>query len=79
MQFANLTFPGFVVYYNQKEKEKEILKMTTYYVTLEMTCPFCAYIDGALAQEAFPDLSPTQREQIISQMCPDCQRSVFGR
>ena len=67
--------------------------MKTYFVTLEMTCPFCgakhsvtvtedaycAYIDGALAQEAFPDLTPTQREQIISQMCPDCQRTVFGR
>ena len=59
---------------------------------LEMVCPFCgaehnvkvsmngwfAYVNGALAQNAFPELNATEREQIISNMCPDCQKDVFG-
>ena len=36
------------------------------------------YKNGALAQVAFPTLSPTEREQIISGLCPACQKSVFG-
>ena len=61
-------------------------------INLEITCPFCgashsvsvnyedyiAYSEGALAQNAFPYLSATEREQIISGICPDCQKSVFG-
>lgn len=57
-----------------------------------MQCPFCGknhsvnvefdawldYMDGELAQNAFPDLSPTEREQIISHICPSCQDSIFG-
>ena len=57
-----------------------------------MQCPFCGkthsvnvefdawldYMDGELAQNAFPDLSPTEREQIISNLCPSCQDSIFG-
>jgi len=61
-------------------------------VTICIVCPFCGkehrvtvpeegwdkYRFGALAQIAFPNLSATEREQIISGMCPDCQESVFG-
>ncbi len=61
-------------------------------VVVEITCPFCggthyvevleseleAYQGGALAQVAFPNLSATEREQIISGICPACQKSVFG-
>lgn len=61
-------------------------------ITLEIVCPFCgeihfvdvleseleAYENGALAQVAFPNLSATEREQIISGICPQCQESVFG-
>lgn len=32
---------------------------------------------GELAQIAFKSLNPTQREQIISGLCPDCQKQVF--
>lgn len=39
---------------------------------------WCAYEDGELAQKAFPYLSATEREQIISGFCPDCQKSIFG-
>lgn len=37
-----------------------------------------AYEEGALAQNVFPYLSPTEREQIISNMCPDCQVDFVG-
>lgn len=33
---------------------------------------------GALAQDAFPYLTPTERECIISGMCPTCQAKIFG-
>ena len=56
------------------------------------SCPFCgaitrihttttawnAYEDGALAQDAFPDLSATERETLISGLCAGCQYAVFG-
>lgn len=55
-------------------------------------CPFCGtdsdvrvtmegwsnYVNGALAQVAFPELSETEREIIISGICPKCQESIFG-
>lgn len=61
-------------------------------MTLRMTCPFCgathtvncnleqyfAYCNGELAQYAFSDLSATEREQIISHICPECQEGIFG-
>lgn len=61
-------------------------------IRLEMRCPFCgeehfvevreadfnAYNNGELAQRAFPYLSSTEREQIISHICPKCQEAVFG-
>jgi endogenous inhibitor of DNA gyrase (YacG/DUF329 family) len=57
-----------------------------------ITCPFCGsthsvtvnmndwfdYQNGKLAQNAFPYLNPTEREQLISNMCPACQKKVFG-
>ena len=64
--------------------------MTTL-VVLELTCPFCgathyvevdyddlqSYEAGALAQNAFPYLTATEREEIISRLCPECQYSIF--
>ena len=61
-------------------------------INLEMVCPFCGqvhsvdvfetsyvmYMAGELAQNAFPYLSATEREQIISHMCPDCQKDIWG-
>jgi len=61
-------------------------------IILEMQCPFCgrrhtvmvdelayhAYLDGMSVQKAFPELSATEREQIISHICPACQGKVFG-
>lgn len=61
-------------------------------IILTMICPFCEeehevmvseqsyldYMSGTLAQIAFPYLPPTQREQIISHLCPVCQKIVFG-
>lgn len=61
-------------------------------VVIERTCPFCgathyveapleeveAYEAGALAQDAFKSLNATEREAIISQICPKCQDEIFG-
>ena len=55
-------------------------------------CPFCGktseveinaddysdYMDGILlVQEAFPYLSPDDRERLISGICPDCWDNMF--
>ena len=62
-------------------------------IILNMTCPFCARSHsvattsesyntwkqgGILIQDAMPFLSSTEREQLISQVCPRCQASIFG-
>ena len=57
-----------------------------------MTCTFCrkfhlvevdleqleAWQNGELIQNAMPDLTLTEREQLISGLCPKCQAEVFG-
>ena len=57
-----------------------------------MRCPFCgeehqvlvktveyyAWLGGELIHYAMPNLSPTEREQLISKLCPRCQTEVFG-
>ena len=61
-------------------------------IIVALTCPFCgadhevevnlvAYykgMGGELIQRAMPDLTPTEREQLISHICPKCQDSIFG-
>jgi len=61
-------------------------------VIISMVCPFCgkehvvrvnekAYYEwrnGALIQNAMPTLSATEREQLISEICPACQDNLFG-
>lgn len=61
-------------------------------IIVNLICPFCnkehivkvkahewaLYQYGELAQNAFPQLTPTEREQIISHLCPQCQSKVFG-
>lgn len=63
-----------------------------YTLTITLTCPIClaihtvvvredelnAYEAGAMAQDAFKSLSATEREQIISRICPTCQADIFG-
>lgn len=60
--------------------------------TVAITCPFCGanhevkvdfmaytnWLDGELIQNAMPDLTPTEREQLISRICPKCQEKFFG-
>ena len=60
---------------------------------VNLVCPFCGmehavevnvkafekWQDGELIQKAMPDLSPTEREQLISVICPDCQINIFGK
>lgn len=61
-------------------------------ITVSNVCPFCrkfyeievpfagfmAYKSGALVQNAFPTLSPTERECLVSGLCTTCQDKVFG-
>ena len=61
-------------------------------VVITMHCIFCgnehevkvnendylAWGSGMLAQNAFPYLSATEREQLISHICPICQAKLFG-
>ena len=60
-------------------------------IDVEMTCPFCgaehsvevnlagfeAWQNGELIQRVMPDLMPTEREQLISGLCPKCQAKMF--
>lgn len=56
-------------------------------------CPFCnsdyevkianedgyfKWVTGELIQNALPELSATDRESLISGLCPDCQKKIFG-
>ena len=61
-------------------------------INVEMRCPFCGeehavevnliqfekWQNGELIQNAMPDLTPTEREQLISGLCLKCQAEVFG-
>ena len=62
-------------------------------IVITSICPICgrlvdtkvdleqyeAYAYGeVLAQDAFPTLSATDRETMISGMCPECQDEIFG-
>ena len=71
------------------ESEREVFIMR---MNVEITCPFCgaehtvevnlaqfeAWQNGELIQNAMPDLTPTEREQLISNLCPKCQAEMFG-
>ena len=45
-------------------------------LTVDMT-RFLLYQGGMLVQDAFPEMSPTDRERFISGLCPDCQKEIF--
>ena len=61
-------------------------------INVGLTCPFCGeahevevslvgYViwkGGELIQNAIQDLTPTEREQLISGLCPKCQSEKFG-
>ena len=61
-------------------------------VMVSIVCPFCGkehevevserafheWQNGVLIQNAMPTLSATEREQLISHICPACQDSLFG-
>lgn len=61
-------------------------------IDIEIICPFCgaehsvevnlaefeAWQNGEVIQRAMPNLSATEREQLVSQLCPKCQEEVFG-
>lgn len=60
-------------------------------IILTYSCPFCGnitqirvceddynkYINGKLVQHCFPYLTATEREVIISGICPTCQDLIF--
>lgn len=61
------------------------------FFTYEIYCPMCgcahyveaceddviAWQEGALIQDVMPYLSPMEREQLISGLCPTCQEKFF--
>ena len=48
-------------------------------VEIRMIAEHCdAWNRGIPAQEAFPELTPTERESLISGLCDYCQKEVFG-
>ena len=61
-------------------------------VALTKRCPWCnnrgelaldldgfrRWRDGELVQYALPDLSPTEREQLITGLHPACQDALYG-
>ena len=61
-------------------------------IDVEITCPFCganhavevnfaqfeAWQNGELIQNAMPDLTPTEREQLISGLFPKYQAEMFS-
>ena len=61
-------------------------------INVEIICPFCgaehsvevdsaqfeAWKNGELIQNVMPNLTPTEREQLISGLCPKCQAKFFG-
>jgi predicted RNA-binding Zn-ribbon protein involved in translation (DUF1610 family) len=69
--------------------EREVMIMK---ITVQMRCPFCGeehavevnlheyerWESGELIQNAMPNLSATEREQLISGLCPQCQAKMFG-
>lgn len=60
-------------------------------VNVEIVCPFCgeehavevnlaqfdAWQSGKPIKDAMPNLSATEREQLISHLCPKCQAEFF--
>lgn len=58
---------------------------------VEIECPLCGKVHyvtiatddfgkwqgGMNAQDAFPYLSTTEREELISGICPECQEKIF--
>ena len=49
---------------------------TYHTLTVDMT-RFILYQGGMSIQDAFPEMSPTDRERFISGLCPDCQKKIF--
>lgn len=61
-------------------------------INVEMTCPFCgadhavevnlaqydAWRGGELIQNAMPQLSATERDQLITSVCPKCLAELYG-
>lgn len=60
-------------------------------ISIDFECPMCGkyhmitveleqylkYQSGELVQDAFPHMSPSDRERFISGLCPDCQKKIF--
>lgn len=67
-------------------------KIKDHAITITGVCPFCGeewsiavsavdfatWQEGELIQNAFPYLSAGERELLISGICTDCQKKIFG-
>ena len=82
-------FDNIIIETRKKAREREESNMR---INLIGNCVFCnrgwavevnqtdleRYEEGELVQNAFPYLTATERECLISGMCPTCQDKVFG-
>jgi len=62
-------------------------------ITGTLSCPMCrskawiimpaewvdAFLSGAFAQDAFPNMTSSQRERFITGICPSCWGKMFAR
>lgn len=80
-----------ILYYSQHSEEifPEADELT---IAGTKTCPMCkskvwlilpheaiqAYLNGALAQQAFPFMLADQRERFITGTCPTCWENLFA-
>ena len=70
-----------------------IRMISTYEAEIKKSCPFCGksselvidnvdnYIDfmhGTRVQDAFPTLSASDREFLLTGMCKECQEKIFA-
>lgn len=70
-----------------------MLKIDANCAKVKQTCPMCGTVcemeldreesmsyfwENNLIQDAFPDLTATEREFVKSGYCPDCQQLLFG-
>ncbi len=50
------------------------------FVEIEMSAEgYKKYIEGALIQDAFPNMRVEDREFLISGICKNCQKDIFDR
>ena len=59
------------------EIKKPCVRCTRHHTVVIKAQAFVDWQDGALIQDVCPELSPEEREFLISTLCPTCQKEFF--